>query len=86
VQDALNSLKQLQRQNTNITFTRKPFDLGWFWMFPGKMHSCAVGSTSFSLFVFNSLGGNIIPALRRMSRKHWQQVGLAFHSARKKAS
>lgn len=53
-------------------------------MYPGKVHSCAVGSTSFSLFVFSSMGGNIKPALRKTSRKHWHQVGLAFHSARKK--
>lgn len=49
-------------------------------MYSGQMYSCAFRSTTFSLFFFNSMEENIIPALEKNSSR----VGLAFHSCRKR--
>lgn len=59
-------------------------NFGSFWKYSGQMYSRAFSSTTFSLFFFNSMEENIIPAVEKNYRKHWQRVGLAFHSCRRR--
>lgn len=61
MQDALNSLKPLQRQDTRKIFKRE--GSGEF-LEVSLMYSCAF--FFFSLFFFNSLEENIIPALEKI--------------------
>lgn len=76
MQDALNSLKSLQRQNMKRIFKREEF--GEFLEVFGQICSCAFSSTTFSLSFFNSMKENIIPALEKNYKNPWQRVGLAL--------